>query len=111
MEYQDRQYLMTGDNITLKRVNIKTGKTQAKDSTDFSIISLIGEGGSSVCYEACCESDGSHGRLKEFYPKDFSDEKQFFALERNGENQLIIPTVLNSAQENFFMAKEEFKEA
>lgn len=111
MEIEERQFLMPGDNITLKRVNIKTGKTLIKDSNDFSIISVIGEGGSSICYEACCESDGSHGRLKEFYPKEFSEEKQFFALERNGENQLIIPNVLSSAQENFFMAKEEFKEA
>lgn len=112
MNKDDRQPLMNGDNITLKQINIKTGKTFQKDSTDFSIISTIGKGGgSALCYEACCESDGAHGRLKEFYPRKFSNKKQDSAFERDSQNQLIIPSNLKSVIDNFNISKDAFKDA
>jgi len=111
MATNQRQYLLPGDNITLKKININTGKALARDLTEFSVISVVGEGGSSVCYEVYCESDGFHGRLKEFYPLDIPEQNKFFALERGGDNQLTVPAALSEAKESFCAAKHEFKEA
>ena len=69
MSTTERQYLLsTDDHIKLKEINLKDSEKRAKSSTEFSILSVVGKGGSSVCYEAYCESNGTTGRLKEFYP-------------------------------------------
>jgi len=105
-----RQFLMAGDSITLQKLDIN-GNAIKNGAADFSIISVIGSGGSSVCYEARCENSGFDGRLKEFYPKDFAEEKQYFVLSRNGENQLTAPDSVQSANDSFLAAKKEFKDS
>lgn len=112
MSNDGRQPLMKDDNITLRKINIKTGKTIKGSRADFSVISTIGSGGgSAICYEARCESDGTHGRLKEFYPQYFFNTKQFSAFERDSKNQLVIAETLKCVIDNFNIAKDAFKEA
>ena len=105
-----RKILMPGDSISLKLLNTE-GESIQQEEMEFTILAIVGEGGSSICYEACCETTGFHGRLKEFYPIDFCDQKQFFALERDEDNQLVIPSVLDDARKNFENAMLEFKMA
>lgn len=82
-EITDRNVIARNKRITLFR----------KDHTDqdvtFTIRSLVGEGGSSVCYSA--ESGGRRGRLKEFYPMDTSlgGQDHYFFLQRTAQNQLV----------------------
>ncbi|MCD8180458.1 MAG: DUF1887 family CARF protein [Firmicutes bacterium] len=112
MRNDDRQPLMRDDSITLRKINIITGNTVRGGETDFSIISTVGKGGgSALCYEACCESDGTHGRLKEFYPVSFSDVKPFSAFERDSKNQLVTVETLKSVTDNFNAARDAFKDA
>ena len=73
METESRQFLLNGDTIVLNKINMSTGQTLSNEGDEFTVLSRVGEGGSSVCYEARCESDGAHGRLKEFYPIDLPE--------------------------------------
>ena len=51
MSTTERQYLLsTDDHIKLKEINLKDSEKRAKSSTEFSILSVVGIGGSSVCY-------------------------------------------------------------
>jgi len=73
-----RDILKTNNKIEL--LNMASGGTEV-----FTIKTVIGQGGSSVCYRA---SRGRvNGLLKEFYPRDFNDNYNF--LERNKKNQLV----------------------
>ncbi len=109
MNESKRQYLLSGDTISLRRINIKTGKAIKGDATEFTVMSVIGEGGSSVCYEASCENDGTNGRLKEFYPLDIDSKNQFYCLERGGDNQLYIPDATEDEMAVFAAARDEVK--
>ncbi len=102
-----REHLMPSDSITLKKVNMISGKPSEDNKTEFSVISVIGEGGSSVCYDAFCEGDGSHGRLKEFYPSDLGDG----VLTRNSDNQLVISENMPGAKLRFEAGAKSFMDA
>ena len=61
---------------------------------EYSITDIIGEGSSTVCYEATrILKDGTKetGKLKEFYPIDsvFGNEKWYYSLERLSNGQLV----------------------
>lgn len=111
MDNYNRQNLIPGDNITLKRINFKTGKTVQGDTAEFSVISVIEGGGSSICYEVCCENDGAHGRLKEFYPINFSKEDKSSVFKRSGDNQLIFSDASINDKIKFESARDDFKNA
>lgn len=57
----------------------------------YRILSVIGEGGSTVCYEAVRECDGKTGKLKEFYPIDAAAGSRhwYYSLERLDNGQLV----------------------
>lgn len=80
----------TQDRIILSKFSILLRALSAKGKKDsfeeFTILSTIGKGGSSVCYEASNEN-GEQGRLKEFYP--FSENSRY-KLKRNGSHQLVV---------------------
>lgn len=111
METESRQFLLNGDTIVLNKINMSTGQTFSDDGDEFTVLSRIGEGGSSVCYEARCESDGSHGRLKEFYPIDLPEEKAYFSVERGQNNQLTAALETDGTLKAFETARNDFKEA
>ena len=109
MSTTERQYLLsTDDHIKLKEINLKDSEKRAKSSTEFSILSVVGKGGSSVCYEAYCESNGTTGRLKEFYPMIPLSEKETFLLHRNNDNQLVAPSTV---KDSFDALKSDFIDA
>lgn len=72
-------------NILKKDSVLRLRSFDGKAETEFTIVSVLGMGASSVCYEVTSEK-GEHGRLKEFYP--FESEK--YALRRAGNHQLIV---------------------
>lgn len=76
MEKNERICLNRGQTISLST------RKDGKMPENYSIRSIIGEGGSSVCYEAVRERDGQSGKLKEFYPVNGC------TLERMGNGQL-----------------------
>lgn len=86
MEGAGRNYL--AGSIILSR-------NEAGDSLEeYFIKSVIGEGGSTVCYEAVRKlRDGSEetGKLKEFYPVDSAagDQVWYYSLERLPDGQLV----------------------
>ncbi len=104
-----RQLLCQGDRILLRAVNIETQEACGSLS-EFCILSYINEGGSAVCYEAKNTTDGTHGRLKEFYPLDVSNSTPY-AILRDADNQLYIPEGFTSSYNAFKCEKEYFKEA
>ena len=109
MSTTERQYLLsTDDHIKLKEINLKDSEKRAKSSTEFSILSVVGKGGSSVCYEAYCESNGTTGRLKEFYPIIPLSEKETFLLHRNNDNLLVAPSTV---KDSFDALKSDFIDA
>lgn len=62
MDMNKRTYLKKGDMIRLKRE-----RHSGLHSEDvWKILGIVGEGGSSICYQASCGK--KTGRLKEFYP-------------------------------------------
>lgn len=85
MEKSNRVFLQRGQAIWLCMDSVGHGKQK------FVIQSVIGEGGSSVCYDAIRVRDGLPGKLKEFYPVDtaFASREQFYSLERCDSGQLI----------------------
>ena len=85
MEKSNRVFLQRGQSIWLCMDSGGHGKQK------FVIQSVIGEGGSSVCYDAIRVRDGLPGKLKEFYPVDtaFASSEQFYSLERCDSGQLI----------------------
>lgn len=111
METESRQFLLNGDTIVLNKINMSTGQSILDEDDEFTVLSRIGEGGSSVCYEARCESDGAHGRLKEFYPVDLPEEKAYFSVERGQNNQLTAALETDSTLKAFETARNDFKEA
>ncbi len=111
MPTDNRQFLLHGDTIVLNKINMRTGKTVSGESVEFTVLSKIGEGGSSVCYEACCDSDGTHGRLKEFYPVDMPEKGVVFSIERGRRNQLTTLIYADSTTKAYQTAREDFKNA
>ena len=85
MQNTQRVYLERGQMIALS--------TRSDGSTpeQYRIQSVIGEGGSTVCYEAVRMRDGQIGKLKEFYPIDAvnGNQRWYFSLERLANGQLI----------------------
>ncbi len=103
-----RQVLKKGNSISLRMINTK-GEAIQKTEFEFTILSISGCGGSSVCYEALCKTTGMRGRLKELYPIDFEKEKKFFAIQRDpSSNQLFIPINMVDALEKFKEVKTDF---
>lgn len=89
MEKSERKYL-TG-TIMLSR------NEDGSSPEEYFIKSVIGEGGSTVCYEAIRTlKDGivETGKLKEFYPVDSVAGKQawYYSLERLSNGQLVAGT-------------------
>ncbi len=111
MPTDNRQFLLHGDTIVLNKINMLSGDTVLGDPVEFTVLSKVGEGGSSVCYEARCESDGTHGRLKEFYPVDIPEQRTVFSIERGQNNQLTTLIYADSTARAFETAREEFKAA
>ena len=64
MDNCERQVLMTGDRILLKKINIATGKTIDKDETEFTVISVLGTGGSARGGEILIQGDKREAVLK-----------------------------------------------
>ena len=71
----------------------------------FKINSVIGAGGSCVCYDATAIGEGKTGRLKEFYPTECAKYKSAYTLERNEKNQLVASKETASA---FNAEREEY---
>lgn len=81
-----------------KRVLLERGQsihlaidTNGNGAQEFIVQSVIGEGGSSVCYDAIRVRDGLPGKLKEFYPIDAvaGSREWYYSLERCADGQLI----------------------
>ena len=62
MDMSKRTYLKKGDLIRLKRKR----HSELHSEDVWKILGIVGEGGSSICYQASCGK--KTGRLKEFYP-------------------------------------------
>ena len=62
MDMNKRTYLKKGDLIRLKRER----HSELHSEDVWKILGIVGEGGSSICYQASCGK--KTGRLKEFYP-------------------------------------------
>lgn len=94
-----RDYLTRSKTICLK--------TDTGSEVEFTILKKINEGGSSVCYKACC-GKSAVGILKEFYPRGYT-------LKRDGDGQLIYsggakgPVSFAQAKEAHLAAYESLK--
>ena len=67
----------------------------------FTIVKLIDQGSSALCYEAYHENSG-RGTLKEFYPLEA------YGLERDEHGQLISSPDFEDAHERFLKAEQEY---
>lgn len=85
MEESKRVFLEKGQSIHLAI------DTNGNGAQEFIVQSVIGEGGSSVCYDAIRVRDGLPGKLKEFYPIDAvaGSREWYYSLERCADGQLI----------------------
>lgn len=85
MEESKRIYLKKGQSIYLAI------DPEGNGIQEFIIQSVVGEGGSSVCYDAIRVRDGLPGKLKEFYPIDAVSGSRpwYYSLERCADGQLI----------------------
>lgn len=85
MENSKRTFLERGKKISL------SVKPDGSSPEEYIIQSVIGEGGSTVCYDAIRARDGMPGKLKEFYPIDAAagEQKWYYSLERLPNGQLI----------------------
>lgn len=85
MEDSKRICLTRGQSISLSI------DPEGNGEQEFIIQSVIGEGGSSVCYDAIRVRDGLPGKLKEFYPVDAvsGSREWYYSLERCANGQLI----------------------
>lgn len=98
----ERAWLKEGDDITLSRT--KKGNNKIK----FKIISVVGKGGSTVCYKASCDeaedvlnsSVPKRGNLKEFYPEGLTSAR------RTKHNQLRF--TCKGEQKQYQIASEDF---
>ena len=101
----ERKCLEPGDEIILSRTKNNKYKTK------FKIISVIGKGGSTVCYKVSCtgvegapEPDVTkRGNLKEFYPEGIG------GIERTKHNQLRFTN--EEEQKQYQAASEDFLSA
>ena len=101
----ERKWLEPGDEIVLSRTK------NDKNKTKFKIISVVGKGGSTVCYKVSCggvegssESDlQKRGNLKEFYPEGIA------GIERTKHNQLRLNN--KEEQQRYQRASEDFLSA
>lgn len=70
-----------------------SGVRDGNAAEKYTIRSVIGEGGSSVCYEAIRTKDNvtETGKLKEFYPVDavIGKKEWYYSLERLSNGQLV----------------------
>lgn len=85
MSDSQREVLKEGQSIKL------SVRPDGSTPDNYLILSKIGEGASSVCYEAVRERDGQHGMLKEFYPLDntLRTDPRYYSLERLDNGQLV----------------------
>jgi|GEM_PF-779137 len=85
MEGSERIYLKKGQRIELAQYQ------DGRNREVYRILSVVGEGGSAVCYEAVRELDGQTGKLKEFYPVDAVNgaQKWYYSLDRLSNGQLV----------------------
>lgn len=85
MGNSNRIYLETGQTIALSE------HPDGGSPKKYRIVSAVGEGGSTVCYEAVREWDGKTGKLKEFYPIDAvaGSQRWYYSLERLKNGQLV----------------------
>lgn len=74
----------------------------------FIIKSVIGEGGSCICYEAMEAVDQKSGNLKEFYPLNPDSQDYSFGLKRTAENQLVTSEPFSEKAILFEKAKSDF---
>ena len=90
MEKIDREYLQRGQTIEL------SAHRDGRAPETYRVLSVVGEGGSTVCYEAARERDGhvESGKLKEFYPLDAvqGDRFWYYSLKRRENGQLTPGT-------------------
>ena len=97
-----RTYLKKGDKLRLMR---------GQHSWDeWKILGIVGEGGSSVCYQASCGA--KVGRLKEFYPAANSagaGKQRSVILKRDPDGQL--QPFSDSMQERFLEMRRDFVSA
>lgn len=87
MEHFGREFLKSGQTIRLSH------RRDGAAPDLYHVQSVIGQGGSTVCYEARRERDGhvETGKLKEFYPVDAGQggQRYFYSLERMADGQLV----------------------
>lgn len=80
----NRKPLQSDDTIPLTRTVGKRAAVTAK------IISIVGAGGSFICYDAYLDDESgrrTRGILKEFYPAEFNNEH--ISMQRLANNQLV----------------------
>ncbi|MCD7981995.1 MAG: DUF1887 family CARF protein [Clostridiales bacterium] len=99
MEKTGRVYLEPGQPILLSSTADRSGLEE------FEILSVIGEGGTAVCYEARRFREGysETGKLKEFYPMEMLRDDHI--LTRQGDGQLAAA---ESAGAHFFSLCQEY---
>lgn len=85
MEGSERIFLKKGQRIELAQYQ------DGRNKEVYRILSVAGQGGSTVCYDAVREIDGQTGKLKEFYPVDsvIGVQKWFYSLDRLSNGQLV----------------------
>lgn len=91
-----------------KIIYLRKEGTDAQSGEYFKINSVIGEGGSCICYDATLIGEKKTGRLKEFYPLESLKKDSPFLLERNERNQIIAAL---HTQESFLAIRREFVES
>lgn len=85
MDRFERDYLKSGQSINLST------RSDGSAPEQYLIRSVIGEGGSTVCYEAVRMRDRQSGKLKEFYPIDaaIGGQNWYYSLRRLDNGQLV----------------------
>lgn len=104
-----RTYLKKGDKLLLMR--------EQHSLDEWKILGIVGEGGSSVCYQASCGA--KVGRLKEFYPAAMAmgtgkQRSVILRRDQNGQLQPFSNSMKNSFQEmckEFVSAYEKLENA
>ena len=85
-----------------KVIFLRREGTHSKGGDFFKINKILGEGGSSICYEATLVGEGKTGRLKEFYPARRGGD---ISLLRSGENHVVASPETKDA---FISVRDEF---
>ncbi|MCD8148325.1 MAG: hypothetical protein LUE92_01925 [Clostridiales bacterium] len=100
----------------LKRVYLKSGHrimlsdcAEGGSPKSYRVRKVMGEGGSTICYEAVRESDGKIGILKEFYPLSAveGDDRWLYSLRRQEDGQLAVE---GNYQSKFDKMRDEYLE-